>query len=97
MDIVKTLRRKSPVLVTVLDFELQVWRYPGRLDRGDIGTDNLATREFVGKVTIPLEGIGVLCLTLLTLPKFLFRSLHLGPFGCPCQVELDAIRRLGKG
>ena len=97
MDIVETLRRKGPILVTILDFELQIRWDPGGLDGRDVGTDNLAAWELVGKVTISLEQTNVMCVASLTLPKFLFRSQCPEPFGCLCQAELDAIRRLEPG
>lgn len=97
MNIVEAIGRESPVLVTVLDFELQVWRYPGRLDRGDIGSDDLATREFVGKVAIQLDTVIVGISVSLTWPKFQFHSQYPGLSECLCPGGLNATRRLAQG
>lgn len=52
MDVIEGFGER-PGFFSIVDLELAVWRYPGRLNGGKVGTNDLTGRLFFGELNSP--------------------------------------------
>lgn len=51
MDEIEVVLRPRPLVLRVVDLELYIWRHPGWLDGGEVGTGYYGGGVFVREVT----------------------------------------------
>jgi len=57
-DQVEVVRRKSPVILDVVNLELDVWRHPARLDWAQVNPNDLRSRVYVAHLNGPVSRAG---------------------------------------